>query len=70
VFKALDKQPQIEYTPMPKDLIGQYQNYTRAEMDKYLQTHKLENGQTPCQYSVDEGVADYVRNYLLKDQRW
>ncbi len=70
VFKALDKQPQIEYTPMPKDLMGQYQNYTRAEMDKYLHLHQLESSHAPCRYSIDEGVADYVRNYLMKDERW
>jgi ADP-L-glycero-D-manno-heptose 6-epimerase len=67
VFKALDKPAKIEYIDMPEDLVGQYQNYTCAEMSKYKQ--KLN---TPffCRYSVEEAVEDYVRNYLLKDERW
>lgn len=67
VFKALDKPVQIEYIDMPGDLIGQYQNYTRAEMDKYKQKTGV---LTPCVFTIEDAVADYVGNYLLKDQRW
>lgn len=35
VFKALGKEPKIEYIPMPKDLVGKYQNYTCADMSKW-----------------------------------
>lgn len=67
VFKALDKPAQIEYIDMPSDLVKQYQNYTCADMGKYK---KKKNTASFCRYTIDEAVADYVRNYLLKDKRW
>jgi ADP-L-glycero-D-manno-heptose 6-epimerase len=67
VFKAIDKPAKIEYIDMPSDLAAQYQNYTCADMTKYMQ--KL-NSMSPCQYSVEDAVSDYIRNYLLKDERW
>ncbi len=65
LFKALGKPANIAYVPMPEGLIGQYQNYTCAQMAKYQQ----QTGSS-CLYSIEEGVADYVGNYLLKDERW
>lgn len=65
LFKALDKPSRIEYVDMPLDLKAQYQNYTCADMKKYfaLARHSLD-------YPIEKGVGDYVRNYLLKDERW
>ena len=65
VFKALDKPVQIEYIPMPEELAKQYQNYTKASMNKYE-----EKVGTGCNYGIDDSVADYVQNHLLQDQRW
>ncbi|MES2122188.1 MAG: ADP-L-glycero-D-mannoheptose-6-epimerase, partial [Chlamydiota bacterium] len=70
VFKAVDKPVQIEYIDMPGDMAKQYQNYTCAEMGKYKEKLSLAPAQSPCKYTVEEGVIDYVRNYLLKDERW
>lgn len=67
VFKALDKPAKIEYIDMPSDLIGQYQNYTCADMAKYKKQSKME---PLCQYTIEEAVKDYVRNYLLRGERW
>jgi len=67
IFKALDQPSEIEYIEMPQDLISQYQNYTRAEMGKYKEAHNIAS---PCQYTVEGAVEDYVKNYLLKEQRW
>jgi ADP-L-glycero-D-manno-heptose 6-epimerase len=67
VFKALDKCEQIEYIDMPVELAGQYQNYTRADMRKYCSAYQTE---TPCLFSIDEGVSDYIRNHLLEEKRW
>lgn len=67
LFKALDKPVQIEYIDMPSDMIRQYQNYTCADVGKLKQTLGLA---ARCQFSIDEAVRDYVRNYLLEDKRW
>jgi ADP-L-glycero-D-manno-heptose 6-epimerase len=66
LFKALEVPGRIEYFDMPADLVGQYQNYTCADMNKYLCAH----GSDPFSFTVEEGVIDYVRNYLVKDERW
>lgn len=67
VFKAMDKPAKIEYVEMPRDLKLQYQNITCARMTKF----KEQFGEGPVtRFSIDSGVADYVQNYLLKDQRW
>jgi ADP-L-glycero-D-manno-heptose 6-epimerase len=70
VFKAVNKPAVIEYIPMPGDLIGQYQNYTRANMRKYLNDTKKTAEKRHCHYGIEEGVADYVQNYLLTGMRW
>lgn len=66
VFKALGKPPKITYIEMPADLIGKYQNYTCADMRK---TQKTLKGAAKCD-SLENSVADYIRNYLLPDKRW
>lgn len=70
LFKAVDKPTRLEYIDMPEELIGKYQNYTCADMTKYKQQKQLPNTKPSCHYSTEEGVCDYVRNYLLKDERW
>lgn len=70
LFKALDKPARIEYVDMPEALLGQYQNYTCADMSKYKEKAGLPSIKPSCEFSTEEGVADYVRNYLLKDERW
>jgi ADP-L-glycero-D-manno-heptose 6-epimerase len=70
VFTAVDKPAQIDYIDMPEDLIGQYQNYTCADMRKYKEKMKMGASVNPCHYSIEEGVADYVKNYLLTGERW
>lgn len=67
IFSALDKPAHIEYIDMPGGLVGQYQNFTRAEMDKYKNKTGIAS---PCAFPIEEAVRDYVRNYLLKDERW
>ncbi len=67
VFKALNKPARIEYIDMPAQLLGQYQNYTCADMSKYIR----QTGEASfCRYSIEEAVIDYIRNYLLEDKRW
>jgi len=61
VFKALKKPVNIGYIEMPKDLSGQYQNYTCAEMKKF--------GSTDC-VPIDKAVDDYVNKHLVLNQVW
>lgn len=70
VFQALNKPLNIEYIPMPEDLKKQYQNYTCAEMTKLIKIRKNLETASVCDYSVEEGVIDYIQNYLAKDARW
>lgn len=67
LFHAAGKPPVIEYIPTPATLAGQYQNYTCAEMSKYLQ---MLGKSKACEYSIEDGVRDYVVDYLAKDARW
>ncbi len=60
-FKGLDLEPNIEYIDMPMDLRETYQYFTEADM------HKLRDaGYSDEFYSLEEGVDEYVRNYLSK----
>ncbi len=62
VFKALDKKENIEFIDTPIDIRDKYQYFTEAKMDK------LKNiGYTKPFYTLEEGVADYVQNYLSKN---
>lgn len=66
IFKAIEKPVNIKYIDMPADLAGKYQNFTCADMKK---TTKVLNDAAVCM-SLEEGVIDYIRNYLLKDAKW
>ncbi len=67
LFKAMDYPVNIEYIEMPADLARQYQNYTCADMTKFEQTM---SHQQRAQYSLEEGVRDYVQDHLLKEEPW
>jgi ADP-L-glycero-D-manno-heptose 6-epimerase len=66
LFKALDKPPEIRYIDMPHDLIGKYQNYTRADMSKTAGVL----GQTALCAPLENSIVEYVRNYLLTGKKW
>lgn len=61
-FAGLDLQPVIEYIDIPEDIRERYQYFTEADMDKLKDA-----GYTNEFYSLEKGVADYVRNYLSKN---
>lgn len=58
-FAALDMEPVIEYIDMPEDIRDKYQYFTEADMHKLLAA-----GYQHPFASLEEGVNDYVRNYL------
>ena len=66
LFKALNKTPNIQYIEMPEALVKQYQNYTCADMGKLFKEGK----EQLFQYTLEEAVIDYVRNYLMKGEKW
>lgn len=71
LFKAVDRPVQIEFIDMPADLSKQYQNRTCAEMGKYCKMHSIASpAAIPFDYTVESGVIENVRSYLLKDVRW
>lgn len=62
VFGAMGLPPAIEYVDMPQGLARQYQYFTQAEMQK------LQAVACPVRFrSLEEGVSDYVANYLATD---
>lgn len=59
-FKALDKKPDIGFIPTPEDIRDKYQYFTEANMTKL----KSIGYDTPF-HTLEEGVEDYVKNYLM-----
>jgi ADP-L-glycero-D-manno-heptose 6-epimerase len=63
IFKSLNKPVNIEYIELPEHLREKYQYFTEANMDKIKKA-----GYTVPISSLEEGVADYVKSYLLGKQ--
>ncbi len=61
-FNAMNIPEKITYIDMPEKLRSKYQYYTQAEMGKLRET-----GYTESFYSLENGITDYVQNYLAKD---
>jgi ADP-L-glycero-D-manno-heptose 6-epimerase len=63
IFNAMGKPVNIEYIELPGHLIEKYQYFTEANLSK------LKNaGYAKTLFSLEEGVTDYVQNYLLKNK--
>ncbi len=62
-FAAMNKEPNIEYIPMPEKLRDKYQYFTQADITK-LGTAGYDKEQT----SLEDAIKDYVQNYLQKDE--
>lgn len=61
-FKAFEKETKINFIDTPLDIRDKYQYFTEAEMDKLRGI-----GYNKKFYSLEEGVEDYVRNYLMEN---
>jgi ADP-L-glycero-D-manno-heptose 6-epimerase len=59
-FKALNLEPNIEFIDTPIDIRDKYQYFTEANMSKLI-----ESGYSQPFYSLEEGVTDYVKNFLV-----
>jgi ADP-L-glycero-D-manno-heptose 6-epimerase len=60
-YGGLDMAPNIRYIEMPEDIRDKYQYFTQANMGKLRAA-----GYGDRFYTLEEGVDDYVRNYLAK----
>ena len=59
-FKAMGKEVNIEFIDIPEDIRDKYQYFTEANMNK-LRAAGYDKEFT----SLEDGVADYVKNYLM-----
>lgn len=59
-FKAMSLESNIQFIDMPLDIRDKYQYFTEAKMAKLSAI-----GYTAPFYSLEDGVSDYVINYLL-----
>lgn len=62
IFSALGHSERIQYIDMPDSLVKKYQYFTEAKMDRLSAA-----GYSMPFTSLQDGVRDYVQNYLLKD---
>jgi ADP-L-glycero-D-manno-heptose 6-epimerase len=60
LFAALGREQRIEYIDMPETIREKYQYYTQADVRKLLAT-----GYVSPITSLEDGVRDYVVNYLV-----
>jgi ADP-L-glycero-D-manno-heptose 6-epimerase len=61
IFAALNKDVNIEYIDTPIDIRDKYQYFTEADMNKLRDA-----GYKDEFYSLEKGVGDYVKNFLLE----
>lgn len=59
-FKALGKEPQISFIDTPADIRDKYQYFTEANMSKLIG-----QGYDIPFHTLEEGIEDYVKNYLV-----
>lgn len=60
IFSAMNINENIEFIDMPKDIRDKYQYFTEANMTKL---HNI--GYNYSFYSLENGISDYVKNYLV-----
>ena len=65
MFKALGREPRIEYVDMPDNIRGQYQYFTQAEVGN-LRRAGYNAGFTPLEASVTQ----YITGYLDRPDRY
>ncbi|MDY0016354.1 MAG: ADP-glyceromanno-heptose 6-epimerase [Candidatus Delongbacteria bacterium] len=63
VFESMDMPRSIEYFEMPEELKGKYQYFTESD-NSSLEKTGIELNFT----SLEDGVKDYIKNYLMQDK--
>jgi len=64
-FKAMGLEPNIKFIDMPLDIRDKYQYFTEAKMDKLRAV-----GYDKPFTSLEDGVNDYVKNYLVPNRNF
>lgn len=62
-FKGMNKEEDISFIDTPIDIRDKYQYFTEADMSKML-----EAGYDGGFHTLEEGVQDYVQNYLIGEK--
>ena len=60
-FQAMGREAEIDFVDTPADIRDTYQYFTEANMEKLRSI-----GYTKPFHTLEEGVQDYVKNYLLE----
>lgn len=64
-FRAMNLEPSISFIDTPIDIRDKYQYFTEAKMTKLKKA-----GYTKSFTSLEDGIEEYVKNYLLKETVW
>ena len=64
-FKAMGLKPNISFIDTPKDIRKTYQYFTEADMTKLKKA-----GYKKKFYTLEAGINDYVKKYLLEEKIW
>lgn len=59
-FSAMGKQANVSFIPTPEDIRDKYQYFTEANIKKLKSI-----GYDKTFYTLEEGINDYVKNYLM-----
>ncbi len=62
VFKNLNVEPKIEWMDVPANIRDQYQYFTQAKMQRWINASNLRP-----HWNLEDGIADYV-NHFLKNE--
>ncbi|MEO0339701.1 MAG: ADP-L-glycero-D-mannoheptose-6-epimerase, partial [Bacteroidota bacterium] len=62
-FKAMDLEPNISFIDTPIDIRDTYQYFTEADMSKLKSI-----GYNKPFYSLEDGITDYVQQYLMEEK--
>ncbi len=63
VFESMNMKRSVEYFEMPEELKGKYQYFTESD-NSSLEKTGIELNFT----SLEDGIKDYISNYLMKDK--
>ncbi len=61
IFSSLNLPVKINWVDPPENIRNQYQYFTEAKMDRWLA-----QGLSRPEWSIEEGVKDYIHNHLLQ----